>query len=228
MVSDSDVSYSTNNGSSWTMLRADEETPTISAGQKIMWKATLLPYTPCSFYATNKFTVEGNIMSLVYGDNFVGQKSLAGRDNVFGFLFDGCDTLISAENLLLPATTLSSACYQDMFNTCINLTTAPSVLPATTLEEYCYQDMFRDCTSLTTAPELPATTLAYTCYSYMFNGCTSLNYIKCLATDISASDCTESWVEGVASSGTFVKNASMNSWSRGTSGIPSGWTVRNA
>ena len=63
--------------------------------------------------------------------------------------------------------------------------------------------MFYGCTSLTTAPELPATTLAEACYSGMFCDCTSLNNITCLATDISASDCLEIWVDNVASAGTM-------------------------
>ena len=59
----------------------------------------------------------------------------------------------------------------------------------------------------------------------MFSNCTSLNYIKCLATDISAPSCTNNWVSGVASTGTFVKAASMNDWATGSSGIPEGWSV---
>jgi hypothetical protein len=88
--------------------------------------------------------------------------------------------------------------------------------------------MFYGCTSLTTAPVLPATTLATYCYSSMFDGCTSLSSIKCLATDISASNCTSYWVRGVAASGTFTKASSIQGWSTGINGIPSGWTVRNA
>jgi len=85
--------------------------------------------------------------------------------------------------------------------------------------------MFRGCTSLVNTPELPATTLANYCYNLMFWGCTKLNYIKMLAIDISASYCLNNWVEGVASTGTFVKHANMSSLPIGTSGIPSGWTV---
>jgi hypothetical protein len=48
-----------------------------------------------------------------------------------------------------------------------------------------------------------------------------------LATDISASNCLYSWVNGVASSGTFVKNSAMTSLSSGTSGIPEGWVVED-
>jgi hypothetical protein len=85
--------------------------------------------------------------------------------------------------------------------------------------------MFNGCTRLTTAPELPATTLESYCYSNMFYGCSKLNYIKMLATDISASNCLNSWVYRVSSSGTFVKNLDMNSLPTGVNGIPSGWTV---
>ena len=46
-----------------------------------------------------------------------------------------------------------------------------------------------------------------------------------LATNISATGCLSNWVNGVASTGTFVKNPSMTSLPTGTSGIPSGWTV---
>jgi hypothetical protein len=137
-------------------------------------------------------------------------------------MFDGCTGLTTAPNL--PATTLAEGCYKGMFMRCTNLTTAPD-LPATTLKSYCYIEMFSGCTSLTTAPDLPATTLTSGCYALMFCGCTNLNSIKCLATDIHAS-CTNDWIKGVATSGTFTKAASAD-WSvkTGNDGIPSGWTV---
>ena len=87
--------------------------------------------------------------------------------------------------------------------------------------------MFNSCTSLTTAPELTATTLAYSCYARMFYGCTSLSTITCLAIDISASYCTENWVNGVADIGTFKKHSNMSSWTTGVNGIPSGWAVES-
>jgi hypothetical protein len=61
----------------------------------------------------------------------------------------------------------------------------------------------------------------------MFNNCASLNKITCLATDISATDCTNSWLNNVSSSGTFIKDPTMNDWTIGASGIPSGWTVED-
>ena len=145
----------------------------------------------------------------------------------YSSMFAGCTSLTTAPTL--PATTLAEGCYLGMFAGCTSLTTAPSVLPATAVWRNCYSEMFRNCTSLTTAPELPATTsLDRYCYQAMFMGCTSLNYIKCLATDISATNCTQGWVAKVASTGTFVKNPNMTSWETGDNGIPANWTVQDA
>ena len=135
-------------------------------------------------------------------------------------MFSGCTDFTAAPDL--PAETLANSCYKYMFSDCTSLTTAPD-LPATTLADYCYKEMFAGCTSLTTAPVLPAETLAVHCYSYMFNACSSLNSITCLATDISAESCTNEWVDGVATSGSFY-TPSGTSWTTGVSGIPDGWT----
>ena len=163
-------------------------------------------------------------------------------------MFKGCTGLTAAPEL--PATTLAESCYNRMFAECASLTTAPE-LPATTLANYCYSYMFADCINLTTAPELPATTLANYCYSYMFYGCigltsapqlpaatltqnaynamfafdSQLSQITCLATNISATNCTKNWLEGVSENGTFTKDASMTGWTTGVDGIPTNWAV---
>ncbi|WP_191017953.1 hypothetical protein [Treponema zioleckii] len=100
-------------------------------------------------------------------------------------------------------------------------------LPAITLTECCYKGMFISCSALTTAPVLPATTLVSDCYNNMFYNCQNLNYIKCLATNVSGTQYTDLWLGSVASSGTFVK-AAGTTWSTGSDGIPSGWTVQEA
>ncbi len=94
-------------------------------------------------------------------------------------------------------------------------------LPVSTLTANCYEEMFSGCTNLTTAPDLPAATLAEGCYSNMFNGCSNLSYVKCLANDISATNCTNNWLSNIRTSGTFI--GACNSWSTGSSGIPEGW-----
>ena len=147
------------------------------------------------------------------------QFTMTGRITASG----NCNTLWNYEDL---NASLKDFCGYCMFQGCTSLTTAPE-LPATTLTNWCYSAMFQGCTSLTTAPELPATTLADSCYIYMFQDCSNLNYIKCLATDISASNCTQNWVSGVASTGAFMKHPdiSESTWSSGVNGIPAGWSV---
>ena len=140
----------------------------------------------------------------------------------YSSMFQNCTSLVSAPDL--PATTLAEECYNEMFAYCTQLSSA-SELPATTLAEGCYEEMFSNCTSLTTAPTLPAPTLVDYCYYLMFEECSNLNSVTCLATNISAEDCTGYWLDGVAASGTFIKAPSMTSWTSGVSGIPSGWTT---
>ena len=280
-----------------------------------------------SFSSSGKFNVYGNIMSIYYGDDFIGQTDLTGKNYAFYKLFYQCSKLINAENIILqakilydycysfmfsgclsltkapelPATTLASYCYFQMFGSCYSLTTAPELqastlktgcynymfnlcssltkapdLPATTLAGYCYTYMFSSCSSLTTTPELKATTLTPSCYRGMFSGCTSLTeapdlpatklasycyngmfsgctslteapdlpattladscyyrmffrcqnlrYVKCLATDISATDCLTDWLDGTMLLGTFITAENKPAYESGTSGIPLGWT----
>lgn len=189
------IEYSKNEGEWLTM---DSGTSiSVEQGDTVRFKGTNASYCANTISSTAQFNVKGNIMSLIYGNDFIEEKSLG--QYVFQRLFKGCTTVISAENLKLPATSfatrcydsmffgctgliaapelpslnLSSSCYENMFNGCTNLTSAPE-LPATALANYCYGGMFSGCTSLATAPSLPATTLVTGCYSNMFRGCTSL------------------------------------------------------
>lgn len=137
-------------------------------------------------------------------------------------MFQNCTSLTTAPEL--PAMKLARYCYQGMFKGCTSLTTA-SELPATTLVKGCYKSMYHSCSSLTVAPVLHVAKLVDSCYATMFVKCSSLNKIICLATDKSAYECTDSWVQMVASSGTFYKDASMNNWKEGASGYWYGWTL---
>ena len=169
---------------------------------------------------TASFNIEGNIMSLTAGDNFANVTTLPGTWT-FCSLFKQSKAE-SAENLILPAPTLTNYCYRAMFSKAPNMAVAPA-LPAATLATGCYWYMFEEC-PITTAPDLDATTLVDDCYGHMFENCSNLNYIKCLAENKSASKCLEGWVTNVASSGTFVKKENVT-WDTGTSGTPTGWYV---
>lgn len=138
-------------------------------------------------------------------------------------MFDNCPHLTTPP--ALPATTLAESCYAGMFLQCSSLEYAPE-LPATTMMKNCYYTMFYMCGKITTAPVLPAATLAEGCYMSMFSQCTNLNSVTCLATNISAKNCTYDWLTGVAATGTFTKAGEMTGWTTGGNGIPTGWTVQ--
>ena len=119
--------------------------------------------------------IYGNIMSLITSTDFASNTSLENHSYAFRVLFKGNSHIKNHEtkDLVLPATTLSDNCYNEMFYECEGLITAPE-LPATTLAEACYSFMFYGCKKLIKAPKLPAMNLAEQCYSSMFFGCEAL------------------------------------------------------
>ena len=224
------IEYSIDNGA-WTPITSTAEGATISVE-----KDSLVRFRGSNTaYATSKsaysgfeggsatYDIEGNIMSLLYGDNFSGNTDLPNSTYIFCSLFKKAP-VISAEHLILPATTLKNYCYRALFSYCTTLTKAPE-LPATTLAQGCYWYMFERC-AITEAPALNATTLVPECYGHMFEGCGLLNRITCLATSgLGASKCLEGWVTNVAGDGAFVKAANVTDWTTGVNGIPTGWIV---
>ena len=116
-------------------------------------------------------------MSLLYGDNFTGQTTV-GEFGLCGIFFGTSATgtsntkIVSAKNLVLPATSLAKSSYNGLFRGCSNLVDSPRLLPATTLYQDTYSSMFEGCTSLVEGPEIMATTIANTgstsCMQRMF------------------------------------------------------------
>ena len=233
------ISYSINNGAWADITSSSSATITVSAGDVVRFKGSNTTYCNAnkSNYSgfadgTATFNISGNIMSMTAGDNFADVTTLPGTWTFCQFFKQS--KCISAENLILPATTLTDDCYRAMFSLCTTLVTAPQ-LPATTLATECYWYMFEAC-GITTAPDLLAPALVSKCYGHMFVGCTYLNYIKCLAKSGINTTNLEKWVGkkdaettlGVAATGTFVKDNDAD-WSNtsGTSGIPTNWIVVN-
>lgn len=208
-------------------------------------------YKHLSIKPTNRCYIYGNIMSLIddagdfatdkiIGDKYALYALFSGAnklendpakdillpattltDYCYNYLFGGCNALTKAP--ALPATVLKLRCYEQMFWECTSLTEA-SVMSATTVDDYCCHDMFYKCTNLVKAPELLATTLTQYCYNGMFKGCSKLNYLKCLATDVSAPGCLGGWLGEVSATGTLVV-ASGTTWAVAGTNYPSGWTV---
>lgn len=232
------VDYSVDGGATWvTTQNVDSQevvitTPTITSGSMVLWRGNAIRYGVSTavyskFSSTGQFNVSGNIMSLLYGKNFEGKLSLEGN-MTFPHLFDGCNKMLSSENLQLPATSLQNYCYQFMFSSCTNMTKTVKVLPAMNLKSNCYTRMYNYCPKLESAPLLPFTTLVTSSCNYMFTNCGKLAYVKAMFLTEPSTSYTNSWLSGVAASGTFVKNAAAEWDVRGSSGIPTGWTVETA
>lgn len=286
------ISYSKDNGTTW--ISAPQNTViTADVGDIIIFKGNNTIYygnsvtnsgfntaTSGSLDAYATYNVRGNIMSLIYGDDFIGKTTIS-TANAFKNLF-ATGRMVSTEHLVLPATTLAQGCYDGIFRQSKSIITPPSVLPATTLvqscyanmfksstkltsvpnisattlavrcyesmfsqcaalvsvpsnylpittlADYCYYNMFYQCSLLENAPILPATTLISNCYGYLFYKCPKLNYIKAMFTTTPSNSYTNSWVTGVASSGTFVKNINATWDVTGSNGVPSGWTIQTS
>ena len=219
------IEYSKDNGETWSSITSNQYGNyfNVATGDKVVFRGNNVDYYYATFSgSTAIYNLSGNICSLLSSTNFDTITALT-SNNTFSQIFRDTN-VVDASNLKLPAKVLSEGCYRYMFTYCHSLTAAPA-LPATALTQGCYFGMFVGCTSLTTAPVLSAATLVQQCYKWMFSGCTSLNYVKCLATNISASECTNNWLADVAASGTFEKAPNMSSWTSGASGIPTGWTV---
>ena len=188
------------NGSEWTSLTSGTSISVVQ-GDRIMLKGTHTgqPNGIGTIASSAQFNIEGNSTSLYFGNEFISRSGRA-DECMFRYLFKDCTTLISARNFKLQEIA----------------------------EEDCYTRMFQGCTSLTEAPELPSINLAMSCYTNMFYGCSNLQYIKAMFTTTPSSTYTSNWVNGVAATGTFVKNTAAQWNVTGVNGIPSGWTVQTA
>ena len=150
-----------------------------------------------------KTEIYGNVMSLLKGkDNLESATALEAKNAFYG-LFAGAEKLVNnAERLL--------------------------VLPATTLTEGCYQDMFNGCKGIEKAPELPAPKLEKNCYQEMFYDCAKLNHVKCLASDITAEGSTKDWLgkAGTEATGAKVLESVLDMKAGSDDGVPVSWTAK--
>ena len=248
------------NGGGWTAASSNPISIGVAAGDQVQLRGDNQAYClmtefgekPTQITATNNVYVYGNVMSLISSTGFatlttlpvVGGSGPYDSDNTFAYLFttsgEYLDPVINTtirnhptKDIVLPALNVTRCGYMYMFARCQNLTRAPE-LPATELGWGCYHQMFCS-TAIERAPVLAAATVPHEGYSSMFDQCANLNYVKCLATDISAQGSTGFWLNGVAATGTFVKADGMDDWTVGPQdewgsihGIPTGWTVKNA
>lgn len=198
------------NSGPWVAKTNTETTTVVSEGDVIEVKGDNFPASATNkrsyMYCTSgvEYEVYGNILSLPFGESFIGKEEEVLPDYAFYSLFANSSLslnpgLLSAAKLILPSVNLarycygnifqktklvtppvlypsikSAYCYGDMFKGCAWLTYVPELPEPETLAEGCFAGMFNGCTSLIEAPELPATSLQNNCYASMFYGCTSL------------------------------------------------------
>lgn len=202
------IEYKVEN-SDWTSSGNTSITISAKAGERVWFRGQNATYTTgdseTGFNLTSincyngDFYLYGNMMSLIYGDEYEEKTELTG-EYTFYKLFSQNSRIINHPTLdiELPATTLTPSCYRNMFYKCSKLSRAPK-LPAKVLTEACYSSMFAYCTSLKEfpemdatdmaymsctwmmmqsgieeAPELPAMNLARSCYEFMFMECPNL------------------------------------------------------
>jgi hypothetical protein len=173
------------------------------------------------------FEVSGNLMSLVYGDNFANKTDISSyHEKIFQALFcynyetsQNHINLVDASNLVMPATNLSSTCYQSMFERCSAMVYGPKELPASNLDFAQYMHMFYYCSSMLESPIIRSTSCSGG-YVWLdtFSGCSAMSKLTCLLTSGNFPYISSPAV------GTLYKNpsTSASSWS---SKVPSGWTI---
>lgn len=140
-------------------------------------------------------------------------------------MFHNCTSLTRAPKFTVEVP--AEKCCYNMFRKCSYLVDVSSIeLPAMTLSTDCYRELFRECTRLTSAPVFPAPTLVKDCYRQMFSS-SSIKTVICLATSISAETCLDEWMSGVPNNNTctFYKSKDMADFAPGQNGIPSNWKV---
>ena len=144
---------------------------------------------------------KGDVVQLYSLNTSLGGGAVAGANAFYG-LFAGAEKLVNNTERLL-------------------------VLPATTLTEGCYQDMFNGCKGIEKAPELPAPKLEKNCYQEMFYDCAKLNHVKCLATDIKAENSTKDWLgkAGTEATGEKVLESAVPMTANSDDGVPTAWTA---
>lgn len=189
---DRTVSYSIDGGETWvdtnhvyysTSKRIT--TPSLNAGDKVIWKcissngAFSESYgAPCNFSSTGNCNIYGNILSLVYGDNFIGKDSITDGYQTFRGNFKSGMKCVSAENLIIPISVIKQS-------VCINL--------------------FQNNTIVEKGPVIISSDIQSQALNAAFSGCTSLASLAILADTVNTSQ--NDWARNVPSGGVLTKKS---------------------
>ena len=164
------ISYSLDGGDTWTKVAmsgsGNEDiitTPAVNAGGKVLWKAeagrfAISPTGYSTFTANGRFNVSGNIMSLLYGDNYGDKTDTRAYTYTFGSLFRDSTNLIDASQLKLPTGHLNAGDLLGLFRGCTSLVHGAPLYAPNISDSCCYW-MYYGCTSMTEMPTIAATSM---------------------------------------------------------------------
>ena len=207
------LEYSLDEGKTWVSLPAATPTPTIQAGNDIIWRGTYATgNAKFNFSSTGEFKASGDMRSVVLGENFetlqfsnygaynmfrdctklidasdiIFPEIPNGKQSVYARVFMGCTSLVYAPKTLPECN--GSSCFSELFSGCSSMVTIPQ-FPTTKLTNNCFNSMFYNCAKITSTPTLPAMELVSGCYGRMFYGCSSLKTAPALPATTIVSAC---------------------------------------
>lgn len=174
-------------GGLWSVLGSTSitgVTTSIPAGGKKYFRCTTNAWATADgnnvFVFSDYVKIAGNIMSLIYGSSFSGQKNFT-NDAPYAFMgifgsdmkmgMETVSNVVDASNLLLPASRVYNYGYASMFYNARYLTNAPDVSKAQILGDSAFQGMFRNCYALKTIPKFNITAISVNCFKEMFLNC---------------------------------------------------------
>lgn len=153
------ISYSLDNGVTWidnaftTDTAKTYTTPTLSAGDRVLWKCISTDGSfsksygkVVKFSSTMSCKMYGNIMSLIYGDNFIGKNTVADGFQTFRQNFIDLN-VVDAEYLIIPVMTMKQYVAIMMFDGNTNLVKGPALV-SDDIQDGALQQAFRNNTHL--------------------------------------------------------------------------------
>lgn len=173
--------YVRKNGGNWTGVQVAQKTTTtiadLTAGDLLEMRCddiTKATYPLNMFLFSCNASLSGNIMSLIWNDDFAGKTEFKRSDGRLSYLFsknsDG--GTIDASRLIMPAMELPEYVYERLFYD-TPITAGPAELPATSPSDFAYYQMFEQST-VSSVTKVKAVTPGEYAFDRMYASCDNL------------------------------------------------------
>ena len=170
--------YYSLDGNTWSSKFSNESgalLATLNTGDKLYLKGDHIKGSHndrCMFSISGEYNLSGNLLSLIYMDDFSEKYSIQSTECFCG-TFSGTP-IVSAENLVIPINNVPGNGLRQLFSNCTSLVSA-DISFISSVESYGMFSMFYGCTNLKYI-KLPSSTLTLSNYAmwYCFYNCSSL------------------------------------------------------